>query len=109
MSNLELEKDELEKRIQGEELFVADIYAQLCAACVRMAPIMEELANDYASQAVTFGKMDLAKDPAIASKYRILSIPTIIFFYKGKELDRATGYTSKKNLKKKIDDLLKKV
>jgi thioredoxin 1 len=82
-----------------------DFWAPWCGPCKMIAPVVEELANDYTGK-VKFVKLNTDENQEIATKYGIMSIPTIMIFRDGEPVDRIIGYTQKVNLKKKIEEHL---
>lgn len=84
-----------------------DFWATWCGPCVRMAPIVEELAQEYEGKAV-IGKYNIEEENDLAMKYRIMSIPTILFFKNGEQVAslRMAGAQQKDALKARIDELL---
>ena len=72
---------------------LVDFYADWCGPCKMIAPIIEEIANERDD--ITVGKVNVDDDSAIAIKYGIVSIPTIIVFKDGKETSRIVGLRSK--------------
>ena len=94
------------KEFINQELAVISFWAPWCTACHRMMPILEGLMNHYKSKA-SFGKMNVAKNPGISSRYGVMSLPNILFFKKGKVVDQIIGITSKKALEEKIKKIIK--
>lgn len=88
---------------------VIDFWATWCGPCVRMAPIVEELAEEY-KDTVVIGKYNIEEENDLAMKYRIMSIPTILFFKNGEQISslRMAGAQQKADLKARIDELLAK-
>ncbi len=84
------------------KLILIDFWAPWCAPCRMMAPILNDVANELDNAFV--GKLDVEKNQAIASKYQVRSIPTLILFKNGKEIDRFVGVKNKDFLLKKIDN-----
>jgi thioredoxin 1 len=82
-----------------------DFWAPWCGPCKMIAPIVEELAGDYGEK-VKFLKLNTDENLDLATKYGIMSIPTIMIFRDGEPVDRIIGFTQKNNLKKKIDEHL---
>lgn len=82
------------------KLILVDFWAPWCAPCRMMAPILNDVANELDNAFV--GKLDVEKNQAIASKYQVRSIPTLILFKNGKEIDRFVGVKNKDFLLKKI-------
>ncbi|RLF47883.1 MAG: thioredoxin [Thermoplasmata archaeon] len=71
-------------------LVVVDCWAPWCMPCRMIAPVIEELARDYAGK-VVFAKLNTDENPEITMKYRIMSIPTLLIFKHGKLVDLAVG------------------
>ena len=88
---------------------VIDFWATWCGPCVRMAPIVEELAEEY-KDTVVIGKYNIEEENDLAMKYRIMSIPTILFFKNGEQISslRMAGAQQKADLQARIDELLAK-
>ena len=86
---------------------VIDFWATWCGPCVRMAPIVEELAKEYEGQAV-IGKYNIEEETELTDKYRIMSIPTILFFKNGEQIPslRLAGSQPKATLEERIKQLL---
>ncbi len=79
-----------EKVENAEGLSVVDLWAVWCGPCRMIAPIMEELAAEYAGK-VSFYKLDVDSNQATAQKYMVRSIPTLLFFKDGKVVDTVIG------------------
>ena len=82
---------------------VVDFWANWCGPCKMIGPIIEELAKEYDGK-VKIGKLDVDTNPQSASRYGIMSIPSLIFFKNGKVMDQVTGALNKTSLKQKIDE-----
>jgi thioredoxin 1 len=67
-----------------------------------VGPVVEELAREYAGS-VTFSKCNTDDNPALSGQYAISAIPTLLFFQKGKLVDRVTGAYPKEALKKRVE------
>ncbi|MCE5194322.1 MAG: thioredoxin [Nitrospiraceae bacterium] len=91
--------------IKNQELVMVDFWAVWCGPCRMIAPVVEELAKEYAGK-IKVAKLNTDENPDIASKYKIMGIPTIIFFKNGKMIDQLVGAVPKNQLKSKIDSLL---
>jgi thioredoxin 1 len=90
-----------EETVQNHPLVVVDCWATWCRPCYMVAPIVEELARDYAGK-VLFGKLDVDKNPATAMQYQIMSIPTLLVFNHGKLVDKIIGASPRQILETKI-------
>ncbi|MBI3592078.1 MAG: thioredoxin [Nitrospirae bacterium] len=91
--------------LQAQELVMIDFWAVWCGPCRMIAPTVEELAKEYAGK-VKVGKLNTDENPDIASQYKIMGIPTIMFFKDGQKVDQVVGAVPKPQLKSKIDALL---
>ncbi len=78
-----------------------DFYADWCGPCKMMAPIVEQLAEEYAGR-VKVGKCNIDEEEAIAMKYRVMSIPTMKVFVNGKEEVSVVGAMPKEALEAEI-------
>lgn len=87
--------------IDSNPFVVIDCWAQWCAPCRMIAPIIEELAQDYAGK-IVFGKLDVDKNTEIPMQYGIMSIPTLLIFKNGKTVDRIVGAMPRSMLESKI-------
>jgi thioredoxin 1 len=86
------------------EVLMVDFWAEWCAPCRAIAPLLEELARDSAGK-VTLAKVNIDDQPALAARYAIRSIPTVLFVRGGKVLDQVVGAVPKAQFKKKLDAL----
>lgn len=84
---------------------VIDCWATWCGPCVRMSPIIDELAEQFGDKAV-IGKYNIDEQSDLTAEYRIMSIPTILFFKEGKLVDRLAGSQPKSTLEDKINALI---
>lgn len=89
-----------EEVLKSEKPVLVDFWATWCGPCMRQAPIVEALAEEgYA-----VGKIDVDQEPALAQKYGIMSIPTLVIFKDGKEENRIVGLTNKETLKGLLEE-----
>ncbi len=91
--------------LQSNGLVMVDFWAVWCGPCRIIAPTVEELAKEYMGK-VKVGKLNTDENPDVASKYKIMGIPTIIFFKNGEKVDQIVGAVPKPQLKSKLDALL---
>lgn len=87
--------------IQNHSLVVVDCWASWCAPCHMVAPVIEELAHDYAGR-ILFGKLNVDENREVATQYQIMSIPTLLVFKNGKLVDRIIGAMPRQMLEPKV-------
>lgn len=85
---------------------VIDFWATWCGPCMALSPVIDELAEEFADQ-VVIGKYNVDEETELSGQYRIMSIPTILFFKNGEQVRdlRMTGAT-KESLRERIEKLL---
>lgn len=86
-------------------LVMVDFWAVWCGPCQMVAPIVEELANEYAGK-LRVMKLNTDENPEIAGRYQVMSIPTILFFKNGQAVEKLVGARPKRQFKEVIDALL---
>ena len=84
---------------------LVDFYADWCGPCRMIAPIVEELSQEFENQA-TIAKVDIENAQKVTSQFNVTSIPTIIVFKNGAEASRVVGLHDKEALKKMISTAL---
>ena len=84
---------------------VVDFWAEWCMPCRMIAPAVNDLAAEFAGRALV-AKLNTDEAPEIAARYGILSIPTLIYFKNGAEVDRVVGYRDYRTLKDRLERLL---
>lgn len=87
----------------GDLPVMVDFYAEWCGPCRMAAPIIEELAGEYGNKAV-IAKVDVDDQGQLAQRYSVMSIPTVIVFKNGEEVDRKIGFAGKEGYTSMIDN-----
>ena len=91
--------------LQSEKPVLVDFWAPWCGPCRAVAPIVEELAGEYAGR-VGFAKVNTDESQRTAMKFGIMAIPTLVLFRGGNEVARVTGVRPKADLKRTIDSVV---
>jgi thioredoxin 1 len=91
--------------LQAKTPVLVDLWAPWCAPCRMVAPVVEELASEYEGR-VSFAKLNVDQNPRTASRYGIMSIPTLLIFKDGKPVSNIVGFRPKAELKRSLDAAL---
>jgi thioredoxin len=84
---------------------LVDVYADWCGPCRLMAPVIDQLARDFAGRVVV-GKLDSDRNPTATMSLGVRGIPTLVVFDGGREVGRAVGVVSREDLSAALDQLL---
>ena len=82
--------ESFEKSLNEGKLMMVDFWAAWCGPCRMLAPMVDDLAAQYEGRAIV-GKVNVDEEQELAIRYGVMSIPTVIFFKDGKELERKVG------------------
>ncbi len=91
--------------LKSEQPVLVDFWADWCAPCRRIAPVIEELAHEFDGRA-TIAKVNVDEEPELARHYGIRSIPSLLFFRSGEAVDRLSGVQPKRVLSEKLGELV---
>jgi len=91
--------------LQSKTPVLVDFWAPWCRPCIMTAPVLEELAEEYAGRLI-IAKLDVDQNAKTAAKYAIMSIPNLIIFKNGKPVSQIVGYKPKAELKRDLDTIL---
>jgi thioredoxin 1 len=98
----ELNPENSKTFVASDGLVMVDIFAKWCGPCKVIAPIVDEISNDYQGK-VKVGKLDADLNRDYVSELGIRSIPTIILYKNGDEIERSVGQTTKQKLTEMLE------
>jgi len=91
--------------LQSKTPVLVDFWAPWCRPCIMVAPILDELAEEYAGR-IIIARLDVDQNAKTAVKYGIMAIPNLIIFKDGKPASQIVGYRPKEELKRSLDAVL---
>ncbi|MEM2463886.1 MAG: thioredoxin [Candidatus Bathyarchaeia archaeon] len=94
-----------EEVVSKNPLVLIDFFADWCMPCRMMAPVIEELAKEYAGK-VLVGKLNVDENPATADRFQVFSIPTLVIIKAGEEVDRIVGFVPKSQVEARLKKCL---
>ena len=104
MAMMLTDKDFEAKVLKSAKPVMVDFFAEWCGPCKMAGPIIEELSQEY-KEKLDIGKVDVDANKEYSGKYGVMSIPTVIMFKDGEEVDRMTGFKGKEG----YEEMIKKV
>ena len=99
---VQITESNFEELVNSGKPVLVDFWAEWCGPCRAITPMVEELAKEYEGKAIV-GKCDVDSNNAIAMKFGIRNIPTVLFFKNGELKDKIVGMTTKAQLAAKLD------
>ena len=94
-----------EQVLQSPVPVLVDFWAEWCGPCRMIAPVLDELAGEYAAR-IQIGKVNVDDNQQLAGEYRISGIPTLLLFKGGRVEETLIGLKSKRDLKSAVDKVL---
>lgn len=92
--------------LKGDKPVLVDFFATWCGPCQMAAPVLDKLADEMGEK-LKIGKVDVDQARDIATKYEVMSIPCMVVFKEGKEVDRKVGFPGEAALKAWIEEVIK--
>jgi thioredoxin 1 len=102
-ATIEINETNFEREVlQSNQLVLVDFWADWCGPCKMLAPVLEEIATEQAGR-VKVAKVDVDANPALAARFGIQSIPTLLYFAGGEVRDKTIGAVSKREIVSKLE------
>lgn len=98
-------KEELDNLLTTENVVLVDFFAMWCGPCKMLMPTMEKVADEFDGK-VTIVKVNIDDEPDLAHRYGVQSIPTLIYFKNGKEINRSVGMVVRNDIAASLNVLL---
>lgn len=108
MAVIEVTDENYVELIKAELPIIIDHFADWCGPCKLLSPIFEKISDSY-NKKLRFGKLDTEQYPEIATQNSVFSIPCLVLFNNGKEIERIVGYLNESKLREKVDGVLKRI
>lgn len=94
---IKLNKENYEKEIKEPGIVIVDFYATWCGPCQMLAPILEDLSSEY-----KICKINVDEEQELAMKHKVMSIPTVLIYKDGEQINKFIGYKTKEEIEKLI-------
>jgi len=102
---LTIDDTNFESEIACGGVAMLDFYATWCGPCKTIAPVVEQLADEFADKGVKVGKVDIDQAPQLAVKFGIQGVPTLLFFKDGEVVDKLSGAHPKPSIEEKLSSI----
>jgi thioredoxin len=104
-ATIALDETHFDEALVAHPVLIVDFWASWCGPCRALAPMLEDVARDQAGRVVV-GKVNVDEEPALAGRFAIRSIPTLLFFKDGKLADTVVGAVPRAEITKRLEGLL---
>ena len=91
--------------VQDDKLLVVDFFATWCGPCKKLSPTLDEVSEEFGDR-VNIVKVDVDESEDLAMTYGIRSVPTVLFFKNGQQVDKFVGALPKSEIVSKIENQL---
>lgn len=102
MAELKLTRQNFETEVQSDMPVLVDFWAPWCGPCRMLAPVVAEIAEEYAGQ-IKVGKVNVDEEPELATAFQVKSIPMLVVIKNGKVADTSVGYCTKEKVVELLD------
>jgi len=102
---VELDAEGLNEVLEGDKMVVVEFLSRTCTNCQAMAPVYSKIANELGAEAV-FGTVDVQEHTSLAFTFAVMSVPTVMFFCKGRPAGSVVGAINETLLRNSIRDAL---
>jgi thioredoxin 1 len=103
---IQFDDNSAKEAIASGKVVVIDFWATWCGPCIKLGPVVEELAEKYADRGVVVGKINIDEDSEIVAENRVRNIPTVLFFKNGEVQARSVGLVKLSDLESHLLPLL---
>lgn len=98
----DLRDDDLAAFLRTHPNAVVDLWATWCKPCLKISPVLDELAKEYGDK-VAFAKVDTEENPNALTRFQVMGLPAVLVFKNGQRVDHVTGFMPKPALRERLD------